>query len=258
MKFRRYVLVSVLLCLTSVMVLAQTDPLTPTPQPASSVVLAADVFLRGGPGEQFLPVGALYAGDTVRAVSRNISGNWVMIAYRRGYGWIRRDLAFWVEDIDTLPIIEETNLTPTVLPGSETATPFFPTPTPDGNYVNVNAQSAYVRAGPGRGYLRLGDLLLGDTVEHVGRNEDTTWILIRYASELIVDNPDDVVIPGEKRDGFGWVAVNLIRWVDDLDGIACCGRERPHPNGDVHTHQHADQYPDPDSYSHIHAHCNVY
>ncbi len=75
------------------MMLAQTAPGDATSTPGGSYVLGADVFVRGGPGEFYLPVGALSVGDRVRGVSRNETATWVMITYSRGFGWIRRDLA---------------------------------------------------------------------------------------------------------------------------------------------------------------------
>lgn len=197
---RRLLLITILLVMAAAaaFVTAQTLP-NPTPQ--TSVVIRPDIFVRGGPGESYLPVGQLVAGDSVRPVSRSIDGTWVLIVYRRSFGWIRRDLAQWVEDIDTLPVILEPDLTPTSLLNRETATPFFPTNTPTGSYVRVNALSAFIRGGPGRTYLRLGQLLPGDPVHPVGRSANTAWVMIRF------------------DDGFGWIASNLVNWTDDLNSL---------------------------------------
>jgi len=182
----------------------QTTPeptATPSPTPPVNIVIKTDIFVRGGPDEDYLPVGHLVLGDIVTPVSRNPDATWVMIIYRRGFGWIRRDLASWVDNIEALPIITEPNLTPSPIPGKITATPFFPTETPLGNFVRVTANSALVRAGPGGTYLRLGQLYAGDLVEPVGRNDTTTWILIRFG------------------DGFGWIAENLVDWKIDLTAL---------------------------------------
>lgn len=191
-----------LLGLVSAFSYAQNLP-APTETPAASSVIQQDIFVRGGPGRDYLPVGKLLAEDHVRPLSRNAQGDWVLIVYGKSFGWIRRDLAFWVENIDILPIIDVANLTPSpVLPTTPTGTPLLlPTDTPTGNWVQLNgdAQSGFVRAGPGRTYLRLGQLLTGDSVEPVSRNADGSWIMIRY------------------KEGFGWVARNLVRWVDNLD-----------------------------------------
>ncbi len=181
---------------------AQTIPtLTPTPTPPASEIIAEDVIVRGGPGRDYPRIGQLTAGRYVFPVSRNEAGDWVMIRYYRGFGWVQRDLAFWVEDIDALPVIGERDLTPSPIPGTDTPTPFFLTATPTGNWVWTDARSVYVRAGPGRLYLRLGDLFPGDQVEPVARSADATWILIRFA------------------DGFGWVVRDAVRWAENVDEL---------------------------------------
>ncbi|HEX2907404.1 MAG TPA: hypothetical protein VHO69_11120, partial [Phototrophicaceae bacterium] len=186
MKFR-WLLILFSFFITGMTAQAQSIPtLTLTPTPETSVVIAPDVFVRGGPGRRYPAVGRLVEGQLLTPVSRNAAGDWVLIRYYRSFGWIQRDLAFWREDIMALPEIGPV-LTPSPIPGRVSATPFFPTFTPTGNWVWTDARSVYVRGGPGRTYLRLGDLFPGDVVEPVSRNEDTTWILIRF------------------HDGFGWI-----------------------------------------------------
>jgi uncharacterized protein YraI len=203
---RRLLSALVLASIAFALVGAQTTPEptpTPVPGPRGSVVIVGDVYVRGGPGRDYVPVGRLVEGDSLTPLSRNMAGDWVLIVYRDGYGWIRRDLGAWVEDIDPLPVMLETDLTPSPIPGRNTPRPFFPpTETPTGNWVLIRgAESAYVRAGPGRTYLRLGQLFDGDVVEPVGRNADTTWIMIRFG------------------DGYGWILRSLVRWIDDLERL---------------------------------------
>jgi uncharacterized protein YraI len=201
---RRLLLACVLLGMAAALIAAQTVPTatpTPTPTPAVSVVIGLDVFVRGGPGRQYVPVGKLVLGDEVTPMSRNDEATWVLITYNNGYGWVRRDLVTWAQNIDALPVMLEDNLTPS--PGSpirpDQTVVFLPTETPVGNWVQlVDAPSGYVRAGPGRTFLRLGQLTTGTIVEPVGRNSDAIWIMIRFG------------------DGFGWVRRDLVHWVDDL------------------------------------------
>jgi hypothetical protein len=200
--------------LSATLAMAQNQ-LEPTATPQTNVVIAEDVFLRGGPGEGYLPVGALIAGDPIHPLSRNADTTWIMIGYRRGFGWIRRDLAFWVENLEGLPVMGEDSLTPTPSASEPTNTPFFPTPTPTGDYVRTTGESAYVRGGPGRTYFRLGQLLSGDELIPVGRNDDATWILIRFERPTF-DNEDGSF---ETEDGFGWIASNLGVWVTDLQSL---------------------------------------
>jgi uncharacterized protein YraI len=195
--------ITLLTCLTLALP-TQAQEVTPTVTPPGSYVLATDIFVRGGPGEEYVAVGALIAGASLRPVSRSVDGLWVMVAYRRGYGWIRRDLAYWAVDVDALPIIDAANLTPSPIASVEFATQIIPTETPVGNYVNVSGIGIYVRAGPGRGYLRLGAIATGQRVQPVGQNADGSWIMIRYAVNEFQ---------------FAWIQRNLVSWVDDLSTL---------------------------------------
>ena len=209
---RRLIIIFVfimLLIVATTFTVAQTPTEDVTPTPEWNVVTAPDVFLRGGPGEEYLPVGALQVGDQITPINRNADATWILIRYRRGFGWIRWDLAYWVVTLNALPILDEDNLTPSPPPGLETSTPFFPTSTPSGNYINLSgANSAFVRAGPGVTYLRLGQLFSGDEVEPVGRNETAGWIMIRF------EPPPSADVLGAEFN-FGWIQRNLVVWLDD-------------------------------------------
>lgn len=185
-----------LILVTITLVWAQNDT-----ESDANIVLPDSAFVRSGPGVDFIPVGAVFEGDTVRPLNRDPNGEWVLIAYRRGTGWIERGLVSWSDNIDQLSV-----LLPGVTPTPEvtrTVTPFIPTNTPTGNYVLLDeAASAFVRAGPGRGYLRLGQLLPGEQVEPVSRSADSQWIMIRFTDVYEIRR-------------FGWIARNLVEWVDD-------------------------------------------
>lgn len=173
---------------------------TPTPATNLNLVIVDSAFIRSGPSDQYPTVGAVFEGDAVVPINRSTDGNWVLIPYNRGTGWIQKNLVRWQSEwqINNLPILAE-NVTPTQR-ASTVNTPYIPTVTPIGNYVNVvDAASAYVRAGPGRGYLRLGQLLPGDTVDPVARNQDTSWIMIRFTTQRLTSE-------------FAWVATGLINW----------------------------------------------
>jgi len=120
----RFFLISLVLALVAIgLTAAQSGP-EATPTPSVSVFTAADGFVRAGPGLQYGILGSLTGGqritavarnseaDRITAVARNSEADWVLIRFRTGFGWIRRDLAVWAESIDTLPIITEDNLTP--------------------------------------------------------------------------------------------------------------------------------------------------
>src|SRR5215813_2994258 len=73
------------------LIAAQTTP-TPVPTstptltftPTVSVVIGLDVYVRGGPGRQYVPVGHLVLGDKVTPLSRNATADWVLITYKSG------------------------------------------------------------------------------------------------------------------------------------------------------------------------------
>ena len=171
-----------------------------SPTAHGNIVVVESAFVRSGPSDEFLPVGALYAGDKVSPLNISEDGFWILIPYSRGHGWIQRNLVNWEDNaaLDLLPVMAG-DITPTPLV-EITNTPFIPTSTPQGNYANPEtAQSVYVRAGPGRNYLRLGQLRPGETVIPVARNEEITWIMIRFQISPF-------------QEGFGWVAADLIIW----------------------------------------------
>lgn len=199
--WQRFIVTIIISGLLTVVVAAQDD-ITSTPQ--GNIIVVDSAFVRSGPSNDYIAVGALYAGDSVTPLNISDDSLWILIPYSRGNGWIQRSLVRWEDEaeLNLLPILSS-NITPTPRI-AVTNTPFIPTSTPEGNYVNLEgAASAYVRAGPGRGYLRLGQLLPGENVEGISRNQDTSWIMIRYSNDAL---PDE----------FAWVAVELVYWEDYL------------------------------------------
>lgn len=179
-----------------------TSTATPTRLPTYSVVLASDIYVRGGPGLAYMPVGRLGSGDILEPLSRSADNEWVLIAYNRGFGWIRRDLAYWSINVDALPQFDETDLTPTPVPGTLEPTAFVPTDTPEGNWVRAGERGAYLRAGPGIQYPILDSLRGGEIVVPVGRDAATGWILIQ-----------------REDDSFAWISRPLVFWTDDLASL---------------------------------------
>ncbi len=166
----------------------------------ANIVIPESVFVRVAPSKSAVPIGTLRAGDSVRPVNLSEDGTWVLIVYRRGFGWVQRGLVAWADEraLEALPVLPE-NATPTA-EASPSSTLVPPTYTPVGHYLALeNAAKAFVRSGPSQSYARLGELPNGATVEPVGRNADTTWILIRFQ-----DAPS----------GFGWIGRWLVRWQD--------------------------------------------
>lgn len=173
----------------------------PVQAQSDNTVIPPNVRVLSGPGENYVAIGAVFAGDNVQPLYRSEDTVWILIIYGRQTGWIPRDTVNWSDDIAALPV-----LAPGVTPSAPiTPTPAIVTPTASpaqGFVLPGDADRAFVRSGPGRGYGSLGQLLSGTLVEPFARNEDTSWILIRYKNAETT------------FDGFGWVAQNLVQWRD--------------------------------------------
>jgi uncharacterized protein YgiM (DUF1202 family) len=169
---------------------------------SNNVVQPTSVYVRSGPGENFVAIGAVFAGDTVQPLNRNEDGLWILIPYGRLTGWLPRDSVVWADDITVLPVLAP-NVTPTANAPTTTQRMTPTSPALTGLVLLNNAEVAFVRSGPGRGYARLGQLSPGMLVEPVSRNVDNTWVMIRFTDVTTL------------FDGFGWVARNLVQWQDN-------------------------------------------
>jgi hypothetical protein len=186
----------------------------PTSTPSYSYIKAEAVRVRAAPSETALSIGTLLKNARLVPYNRDESGNWVLVGYADGFGWIRRDLAIWVEDIDALPILTSDNLTPTPVPRTPSPTPRLVTLTPSGSYV-IARVNVYVRTGPGLSFSPLGILTPGSVVEPLNIDETGTWVLIRFSY-----TPRDTGnVATRVVDGFGWVARNVVLWTIDVNEL---------------------------------------
>jgi len=166
--------------------------------PSLDVIIPESVNVRSGPNSEFQTIGSLFQGAGIVVLNRSADGQWVLVRYAgQRFGWVQASLIdFNRTNPDLLPVLNA-NITPSPV-GPPTNTPFFPTNTPSAPYIDlVDADVAIVRAGPGRTFLYLGVLRPGDEIEVVGRNENASWLMIRFAYEPI------------DFEGFGWVS-NLV------------------------------------------------
>jgi len=178
--------------------LAQGEP-TATPN-INWVSVSEGINVRGGPGLDYAPIGALTVGTWVQPLARSLDGEWIMITYLTTQGWVQRDGVSWRLNSDALPVIDETEPTPIPRP-LYYSTPGGPTYTPNANWVSVGADGAFVRSGPGQGYMPIGLLFTGDVVDPVAHDAAEDWMMIRY------------------EDGFGWIRVDLVVWVSDIQAL---------------------------------------
>jgi hypothetical protein len=233
LKNKSLFIISIILCLAAGItisvtvnnVAAQDEQLTDTPFPNYSHVVVEEAVIRSGPGQEYISLGeGLHLGNYLRPLNRNQQGDWVMISYGYySFGWIRHDLGFWTENIDALPIINEDNLTPTYPPDYATITPhYYPTETPSENYIPLHQNYILIHSGPGRNYQDIGVLAPGSIVEPVGRNEETSWILIRFT--FPTEEEDE-----QPQEGFAWISIDPVFWVNDLETLPILGEDNLTP-----------------------------
>jgi len=84
---------------------------TPTPEPLLGVVTVNELglYVRAGPGTQFAVIGGLRNEDIVTLQGRNLAGDWLMISYKDGPGWVYATHISTDVVIDELPLMYPLN-----------------------------------------------------------------------------------------------------------------------------------------------------
>jgi uncharacterized protein YgiM (DUF1202 family) len=180
------------------LILVQDEP-TATPN-VNWVSEPAGINVRSGPGLGYDVIGALTFGSWVQPLARNNDGEWMLITYLYTQGWVQVDGVSWRLNTAALPVIEAASPTPLPRPLYYN-TPGGPTYTPNANWVDVGMDGAFVRAGPGQGFLPVGELFTGDVVDPVAHDPAVDWILIRYGT------------------GYGWIRADLVAWTQPVEQL---------------------------------------
>lgn len=180
------------------LILAQEDP-TATPN-INWVRVPLGVNVRAGPDLEYDVIGALPVGEWVQPLARNGDGEWVLITYLYTEGWVQVDNVSWRLDTNALPVIDDPEPTPIPRP-LYYSTPGGPSLTPNTNWVNTGADGAFVRSGPGQGYLPVGMVYTGDVVDPVAHDEAEDWVMIRYG------------------EGYGWIRYDLVAWAEPVEAL---------------------------------------
>lgn len=132
-----------------------TATATATPGPAQGV-LAGDLNVYSGPGESYSFIGSASEGTSVEITGIDRSGNWVLITWPGGYGWVEANFVI-PEGTPNLPVVVPSppaTITPTptntstLVPPTptRTATPLptgSPTPGTDANRILINDTPGY-------------------------------------------------------------------------------------------------------------------
>lgn len=170
---------------------------------SGNIVQPERIYVRSGPSESYIAIGALFQGQEVVPTNRSADGTWILIEYVRITGWIQRDEVTWQIEPSQLPVLAA-DITPTAR-ATQPLRLLSPTPAAAQGFVVVSGdvQTAIVRSGPSRGFSLLGQLTPGSLVEPVSRSQAGDWILIRF--------PDPIT----NLPGFGWIARDLVQWRDE-------------------------------------------
>ncbi|MDZ4768975.1 MAG: SH3 domain-containing protein, partial [Chloroflexota bacterium] len=91
-----------------------TARLALTPTPIGNWVQGdpVGIIVRSGPGLRFDVLGTLANGQTIEAVGRDAELGWIMIRLGGSFGWVRRPLVYWADNLSNLPVLRIGALTP--------------------------------------------------------------------------------------------------------------------------------------------------
>ncbi len=106
--------------------LAPTLPVTPTEALGPTLTVAQGVNVRSGPGTEYPVIGGLQPGNAVPVLGRDVSANWLVIAYSGGaggQGWVAKMVVNLSGDANSLPVLAAAAPPPTAVPVAPTAVP---------------------------------------------------------------------------------------------------------------------------------------
>ena len=151
----------------------------PVTQPTGSlnaVVTASFLNVRSGPGANFPIVARLSNGAALNLIARNAESSWAQVSSPGGaQGWVSTRYIAASVQISSLPVASHTGVSPDFPQ---------PVPPPGGQTGTVTAHGLSVRYGPGLGYGRFAILRQGEGVSLIGRNANSTWLLVQLANGL--------------------------------------------------------------------------
>ncbi len=105
------------------------------------------------------------------------------------------------EALITVSVAIATPIPSSPMPAEPSPTP-IPTDRPVPPQAEVTVDRLNVRNGPGTNYARIGSVSLGHKAEIVGRNADSSWIVIKY------------------NDGQGWISAQYVNITGDVNNLA--------------------------------------
>lgn len=169
---------------------APAGDVTPTISAATEndlfvLVVAANVRSAPSPDAELL--GTIDGGSSADVIGRNEAGDWLAINFNGVTGWVSTQVASYLGDASTLPVMTSNAPAPTTAaagtpaatatsqPGAAPATPAA-----SGDVVTANPGGANVRSGPGTNYEVIGGIDANKTATVKGRNANSDWFAIDF------------------------------------------------------------------------------
>jgi len=190
-----------------------TPTIMPTIEPLTGIVQApSNIRSRDskGGGDR---LGGILFNQSVMVIGRNPAANWYYIIYPdspTGTAWILARAVKLQGEMERLPIVAyaEGSDIPVMLPPiiyQITGTPQLPsTPLPGAAAAATVNQYAFVRVGPGLGYLTVGTVERAAVLTLTGRTKGNVWLQFDYPSGL---------------EGHAWISSDLVTIEGNTDNV---------------------------------------
>ncbi len=166
-------------------------------------VVADSAFMRVIPDETATPVGSVFANASLRAVGRNMDGEWLQVqrtGFQKTSGWIARKLTAFTFSVAQLPITDST----TGLLGSE--------PVLDSGFAALMINEGTLRSVASRFASKIITIPINLTLPVLERTPDNQWLKMNY------------------RGYVGWVAEYTTRMTIDINTIPISPEYTGNPN----------------------------
>jgi hypothetical protein len=110
--------------------LAPTSPTSPTEHLGPTLRAGQAVNIRSGPGTDYPVIGGLQPGNDIPVLGQDSGGNWLVIAYASGQGWVAKIVVTVNGDTAGLPVVAAPPAPPTAVPptAAPTSAPVNPPP----------------------------------------------------------------------------------------------------------------------------------
>jgi uncharacterized protein YgiM (DUF1202 family) len=162
------------------------ETVTPVPEPMATVAPAPGkpqivtghaINVYSGPSDSYAKVGQTAKGQTLDVIARDLERTWWRACCVEGEAvWIAADLVEVQGPADSVRVMTVTPPAPTPRPRSTSTPAPRPTRAATPGKAQIAVDGTYnVRAGPGTGYDKAGQVQTGQTLDIVAKNSEGTW-----------------------------------------------------------------------------------